>query len=321
MAGCTRHSWLNCHAESSSATQANVEDIPLAQRKRLIKAPASPSGKGGVPPAIVSKKAPVAKPPVVQASIEDIPLAQRKRASAKPPASPFATAEAVDPYRRLMSSVIQGRNGPESAQPMSVTGAMTAKASDSQPQATAVRKIGAVAQLSADAPGKAATAAKDAAQLKDTAARGASPSKERVLHRSDSITASSDASKSRPKTSSASLGQGSLSRSRSVKNMTSDAVRPVKGLPALSRSLNKKGGSTSQIGAVKKAVSLSSKEQAAKAEEVVSIKTKVAFQVWPVMCLQSVLGHAFAGALLIHVYTSVKIQHLQHKPRAVRGCN
>lgn len=325
MADCTNAclQWLDDHTDSSSAIQANILGIPLAQRKRLTKAPVSPSAMAGVPPPIASKKPPVAKAPIVQASIEDIPLAQRKRA--KPPVSPFATAGAKDVNKQFASSAPQGRVLHESAQHMSVTGAMTAQASDTQVQATAVRNMAAVSSISVDASAKVAAYAKAAAQPTDTVkgARGSSPIKGRALHRSGSNTASSDTSKRQLKDSnagaqSAGLGKSDLLRLHSDKNRASDAARPVKGLPALSRSLSKKGSSTSQGGVVRNAVSLFSKDQGAKALGVLPMKAKVALQ----SCLASDVLADCAEACLCWMNRSVDtclLRHLHCKARVARG--
>ena len=271
---------LCCSTPSCPPTtllQASIEDIPLAVRKRSsAKTPVSPNAKANsvksskVSPVSLSAASAMdlstaAKP---TASVEDLPLAQRKRLVAKAPTSPFAAAGQDRPKSKATAAAtdasrpdVQPTKSRGSAQPVSgakKTTAAQAVHEDMLAQSTATKGADAsvLSRSSADPQAKSRQAVSAAAEQHKDVSKADSIGaalQSKKLQKSDSNASSTGAPPRQHKSSKAGVqtareGKDTVTVSQSDKGKDISEAKAVKGLPALSRSLSKKGSSTAVAG-------------------------------------------------------------------------
>ena len=296
--------------------QASIEDIPLAVRKRSsAKTPVSPAVKANsiksskvspvsLPAASAVVLSTAAKP---TASVEDLPLAQRKRLVAKAPTSPFAAvgqdqakSKATAPASDASRPDAQPTKSRGSAQPLSgakKTTAAQAVHEDMLAQSTATKGVGefVLPCCSADTAAKSRQATSVSAEQHKGASKANSISaapQSQKLRKSDSNASSTGMSPRQHKSSkagaqSARLVTDKVIASQSDKGKDVDEAKAVKGLPALSRSLSKKGSSTAVAGQTRldqlgpKAVAASGQKEGLPAQAALPVRPKVSTQKSP----------------------------------------
>lgn len=216
-----------------------------------------------------------------QTSVEDIPLAQRKRSAVKPspPASPFAKTQLVSPRKTAVSALLtasasatvhssqqltqaQGSKGAITGAGLRAPAEMSNKGksvtakkasetttaakifeSSSVPHAKALHRSDSRLPSAAASKGQHKVGSSSTDTVRSSKGDGAPHAK--ALHRSDSNAASqgqhrgSDAGGTAARSS-----KDNAARSLPDKERSSSGLKAVKGLPALSRSLSKKGSSS-----------------------------------------------------------------------------
>lgn len=261
----------------------------MAQRRRpFARSPAkaspttSPASATRAPAAVASAAIALQASADPETSVEDIPLAKRKRSSGRQllPTSPFATAQLASPHKPAAS--FQADDSAKSTVPSQ----QLTRARDSTHSAANTKHVSAVPCVSAGKPGMnreaSAKVSSETATADKVAATSTAP-QAKALQRSSSTLTAPGAEVSRHRVSNT-QGKGepqvellqrpgssvrlyeqrgsskdgpSTSKGEAVRTLAGkdqnqpSGLKAVKGLPALSRKLSKKGGSSGLGGQAK----------------------------------------------------------------------